>query len=130
MTEDFQASGISLVAISNEDRPALRKSLDGYEDGFPFPLLADAALEAFRGYGAFDELMGTALHGTFLIDAEGRIRWWDIGHEPFDDAAFLLTESQRLLALDPISSGFEFRSRPAAPTRRVAEAPATEAGRR
>jgi hypothetical protein len=40
-----------------------------------------------------------ALHGTYLIDGEGRIRWHDISYEPFMDTAFLLEEARRLLGL-------------------------------
>lgn len=32
-----------------------------------------------------------------LIDGEGRVRWGDIGHEPFMDVDFLLKECRRLL---------------------------------
>jgi hypothetical protein len=39
------------------------------------------------------------LHGTFLIDADGKVRWQDIGHEPFNEVDFLLEESSRLLSL-------------------------------
>jgi hypothetical protein len=38
------------------------------------------------------------LHGTFLIDGKGRVRWQEISYEPFMDAKFLLEESKRLLA--------------------------------
>jgi hypothetical protein len=39
-----------------------------------------------------------ALHGTFLIDEEGLVRWQDISYEPFMDTKFLLEEAKRLLA--------------------------------
>ena len=45
-----------------------------------------------------------ALHGTYLIDGAGRIRWQDVSYEPFMDTAFLLEESKRLLGL-PVDSG-------------------------
>ena len=38
------------------------------------------------------------LHGAFLIDGNGLVRWQDIRFEPFMDAPFLLAESKRLLA--------------------------------
>jgi hypothetical protein len=41
----------------------------------------------------------TALHGTFLIDGEGLVRWQDISYEPFADTQFLLDEVRRLLSL-------------------------------
>ncbi len=39
------------------------------------------------------------MHGTYLIDSQRRIRWQDIGSEPFTDAGFLLQEAKRLLSL-------------------------------
>ena len=42
-----------------------------------------------------------ALHGTFLVDAKGRIRWQDISFEPFMNTQFLVRESKRLLSFEP-----------------------------
>ncbi|HUG89212.1 MAG TPA: redoxin domain-containing protein, partial [Planctomycetaceae bacterium] len=99
-TDAFAAAGISLLAISTDDRPSLKKSLDDYgSEGFPFPLVSDAALEVFKTYRAFDDFENQPLHGTFLIDAEGLVRWQDISYEPFDKVDFLLAEARRLLAL-------------------------------
>ena len=39
------------------------------------------------------------LHGTFLIDTDGLVRWQDISYQPFTQAKWLLAESKRLLAL-------------------------------
>jgi hypothetical protein len=39
------------------------------------------------------------LHGTFVIDAHGRVVWQDISHEPFMDVDFLLKEAVRQLKL-------------------------------
>jgi hypothetical protein len=39
------------------------------------------------------------LHGTFLIDGRGLLRWHDVGPEPFNDVDFVLREAKRLLAL-------------------------------
>ncbi|MDB5302233.1 MAG: bcp 5, partial [Phycisphaerales bacterium] len=38
------------------------------------------------------------LHATFLIDAQGLVRWQDISAEPYTDTKFLLGEAKRLLA--------------------------------
>ena len=46
-----------------------------------------------------------ALHGTFLIDEQGLVRWQDISYEPFMDHEFVLTEAQRLLALPAPTAG-------------------------
>jgi len=50
-------------------------------------------------YRAFDDFEHIPLHGTFLIDGAGRVRLQNISYEPFRDASWLLTESQRLLAM-------------------------------
>lgn len=100
LTQEFADAGILLVAISTDDRAGLQKSLDNYKaGGFPFPLLTDADLNVFRQYRAYDEFEKQPLHATFLVDGQGRVRWQDIGHEPFQDAKFVLNESKRLLAL-------------------------------
>ena len=69
------------------------------EGTFPITLLTDETKVAFKNYRCHDDFENRAMHGTFLIDAKGRIRWQDIGAEPFTDAKFLLKESQRLLGL-------------------------------
>jgi alkyl hydroperoxide reductase subunit AhpC len=58
-------------------------------------------MTVFRQYRCYDDFEKAALHGTFLIDAAGRIRWQDISHEPFMDMTFLLRESRRLLSFEP-----------------------------
>ena len=45
----------------------------------------------------FDDFEDQPLHGTFLIDAQGRMRWHDISYEPFMDPQFVLDEAKRLL---------------------------------
>ncbi len=96
---DFQQAGISIVAISSEDLPSLTTSLVTFskETPFPIPLAADPERSVFRAYRAFDDFEKSPLHGTFLIDAAGLIRWQDISFEPFQDVDFLLLESKRLL---------------------------------
>ena len=63
----------------------------------PIRLVANPDLDVFKRFRAFDEFENQPLHGTFLIDAAGWVRWQDISYEPFMDAEFLLKESQRLL---------------------------------
>ena len=65
----------------------------------PFPILADPRLEVFKAFRAYDDFERAPMHGTFLIDGSGRLRWQDIRFEPFRDPAFLLAEAQRLLAM-------------------------------
>jgi peroxiredoxin len=99
--EAFAAAGISLVAVSTDGISDLGKARPaGSKDGeFPFPLVSDAGLTAFKAYRAYDDFEGRPLHGTFLIDGAGRVRWQDVGHEPFRDDAFLLREARRLLQM-------------------------------
>jgi peroxiredoxin len=101
----FRAAGIELLAISTDPVPELKKSIDRYcnEPGlieprtFPFPLLADPEHATFKQYRAYDDFEKLPLHGTFLIDGQGYVRWQDVSYEPFMDVAFLLGEAQRLL---------------------------------
>lgn len=99
--KDFGSAGIDIVAISTEAVSDLKKTLDKSKEGgaFPFPIVSDASLETFKAYRAFDDFENTPLHGSFLIDARGLVRWQDISYEPFADVDFLLQESKRLLAL-------------------------------
>jgi hypothetical protein len=39
------------------------------------------------------------MHGTFLIDAQGRIRFRDISDEPFNNPTFLLKEGKQLVSV-------------------------------
>jgi peroxiredoxin len=97
-TEKFRKAGIAVVAISTDAVEGLRRTLQrGSQEVFPFPLLANPDLSAFKAWRAYDDFELTPLHGTFLVDAHGRVRWQDIGPEPFMDPDFLLTEAQRLL---------------------------------
>ena len=61
------------------------------------PLLCDPKMQTFSDWSAFDDFEGMPLHGTFLVDRDGMIRWQDISYEPFDEPKWLLTECQRLL---------------------------------
>jgi peroxiredoxin len=97
--EAFRAAGIDLVAIGTDTVEQLAESRRNAAEVYPFPILSDPQLETFRRYRCHDDFERMGLHGTFLIDGRGRIRWQDIGYEPFMDLDFLLTESQRLLAL-------------------------------
>ena len=102
-TEEFKQAGIDLIAISTDDVGGLRETVQQNKTGspFPFPLVSDASLNVFKQYRAYDDFEQQPLHGTFLIDRQGLVRWQDISYEPFTDVEFLLEESKRLLAQDP-----------------------------
>ena len=99
--EAFKKAGIALVAVSTDTVEGLKFTVEKakYNGGFPIPLLSDEKLKAFKAFRAHDDFEQQPLHGTFLIDGEGLIRWQDISFQPFMETKFLLTEAQRLLNL-------------------------------
>jgi alkyl hydroperoxide reductase subunit AhpC len=98
---DFRSAGIEILAVSTDSVEGLGKALQsaGPSGQFPFPLVADPDRSAFKAWHAHDDFEGTALHGLFLVDGDGLVRWQDIGYEPFTDFHFLLPESKRLLGI-------------------------------
>lgn len=103
-TEKYRAAGLDLIAISTDSQADLKQSVDNYEGGMPFPLVSNESLDIFKAWRVFDDFEQLPLHGTFLIDGNGLIRWQDISYEPFMDPDFLLKESKRLLAQDAAST--------------------------
>lgn len=101
LREQYKQAGLELVAISTDTPQELFDSLNsGIEGGPNFTFLsADAERNVFKAYRAFDDFENQPLHGTFLIDGDGLIRWHDAGYEPFMDGEFLLGEARRLLTL-------------------------------
>ena len=101
MTKEFADAGIELVAVSTEKPGDLIKSAEAYDKKtkkFPFRLVSDHKLDVFKQYRAYDDFENIPLHGTFLIDAKGYVRWQDVSYEPFMESKFLLAEAKRLLA--------------------------------
>jgi alkyl hydroperoxide reductase subunit AhpC len=87
------------VAISSDNHKGLLRSIENYEgEAFPFPLVADPEHKVFREYRCYDDFEDLPLHGAFLIDGEGQVRWRDVSYEPFMDAQFVIEEGKRLLA--------------------------------
>ncbi|MEW6302034.1 MAG: redoxin domain-containing protein [Verrucomicrobiota bacterium] len=101
MTKRFAEAGISIVAVSTDTAEGLKKTFakSESEGGFPFPLVSDEKLKVFKAYRAFDDFENVPLHGTFLVDGDGLVRWQDINYQPFTQMEFLFEESQRLLNL-------------------------------
>ncbi len=106
MADDYAAAGIDVVAIGTDPAGKAAESLAAMDEAerFPFPLLADPELAAFRAWRCHDDFESMPLHGTFLVDGAGLVRWQDISFEPFTELAWLLGESRRLLAL-PAAAG-------------------------
>lgn len=104
--KDFAEAGIEVLAVSTDSPEGLRLTYwlnsddEQSPNPFPFPLLSDEKLDAFHAYHAYDDFEKMPLHGTFLIDEVGRIRWQNISHEPFMKPEFVLEESKRLLSYE------------------------------
>jgi peroxiredoxin len=103
-TEKFRQAGIDVIAVSTDKQELLDRAYKDLENGFPFPLVSDAELNVFKRYRCYDDFEKQPLHGTFLIDGAGRIRWQDISYEPFMDPDFVLKEAKRLLGQDAAGS--------------------------
>lgn len=99
MIDQYKEAGIDVVGISTETVEQLQFGIKNFEEKIRIPLLANEDQHVFKTFRCWDDFEDQPLHGTFLIDARGRVRWQDIGHEPFLDAEFLLEESKRLLTL-------------------------------
>ncbi len=97
--EEFEKAGIQLLAISTEDLTQLQEGIRNYEKPISIPLLADPQQQVFKAYRCQDDFEKQPLHGTFIIDPAGRVRWQDISFEPFDDVSFVLKETERLLKI-------------------------------
>jgi peroxiredoxin len=71
----LQNDDVQVFAISCDPVPSLRQFAD--EQGFDYPLLSDfwphGAVS--RSYGVFNEDLGIAERGTFVIDRRGVVRW-------------------------------------------------------
>lgn len=95
----FAAAGLPIHAVSLDTVDGLNATLAKDGGRFPFPLFSDASMETFRAFRAYDDFEDQPLHGVFVIDGRGRVRWQHISFDPFMKAEFLLEEARRLLAL-------------------------------
>jgi FtsP/CotA-like multicopper oxidase with cupredoxin domain/peroxiredoxin len=89
----FREAGLAVLAVSPDPPAELRKAAAA--PGLP-PVLSDAYLGAFRHYGCLED--GVPLHGTFVIDGRGLVRWQHVGDEPFADVGRLLGDVRALVA--------------------------------
>ena len=69
----YESAGVQVLAISCDTAPAQKKWAE--EQGYQFPVLADfwphGAVS--QAYGVFNDKLGCAMRGTFLIDKNGVI---------------------------------------------------------
>ncbi|GAB3912434.1 peroxiredoxin [Microlunatus endophyticus] len=72
---DFTAAGARVLAVSTDTMYALRVFAD--QLGLGFDLLSDfwPHGEIARAYDVFDDELGCAVRGSFVLDAEGRLTW-------------------------------------------------------
>jgi len=71
----FQDAGVHLLVVSCDPMFSLRAWAEA--EGYAFDLLSDfwPHGEVARAFGVFDEERGRADRGSFLIDADGVVRW-------------------------------------------------------
>ena len=92
--EETQTDIVAIGTDSLEDARALKANADGIK--FPMPFLPDPSLEVFKKYQAFDDFENQPLHGVFLVDKQGNVRFQRISADPFLDVEFLKGEAARL----------------------------------
>ena len=95
--EALKALNTEVVAVSTDDFDAtveLKNNPDNVK--FSMPMLADAKLEVFKAYRTFDDFEDQPLHGTFLIDAKGMVRFQRISADPFLEVEFIKAETARV----------------------------------
>ncbi|SKA92320.1 Peroxiredoxin [Prosthecobacter debontii] len=98
----YRKAGIELAAITLEPMSLAGRITEQMPDKKlpPFSLFCDPGLTMFKSFKAYDDFEQEPLHAAVLVDAHGKVRWWDVSWEPFTDAGFLLREAKRLLQWD------------------------------
>ncbi|AGA29652.1 peroxiredoxin family protein [Singulisphaera acidiphila] len=93
----LKALNTEVVAVSTDDLESTRELKNNPDKiKFSMPMLSDAKMEIFKAYHAFDDFEDQPLHGTFLIDAKGMVRFQRISADPFLDTDFIKTETARV----------------------------------
>lgn len=97
----YARAGIEILAVSTDSPDGLKSTFEQAAAGgaFPFKIVSDEGQQSFRAFHAFDDFESIPLHGAFLIDGDGFVRWQNISFEPFEDPKWLLEEATRLLTL-------------------------------
>jgi peroxiredoxin len=75
--ETFRNDAVETIAISVDSPPTHARW--AHEQGFDFPMLSDfwPHGEVASTYGVFDETLGLAVRGTFIIDRDGKVVYTD-----------------------------------------------------
>ncbi|MCA9048657.1 MAG: redoxin domain-containing protein [Planctomycetaceae bacterium] len=91
--ELFHELGAEVVAISSDSPEFTRKQYAEYGE-FTFLVLSDPDLAVAETWGVYvrptDDQQEDMLHGTFVIDRDGRVVFVNRGYEPFVDNRSLL----------------------------------------
>jgi peroxiredoxin len=79
----YSDAGVKVFAISTDPVFSLKAFRE--KEGFDFPLLSDFWPHGAtaQSYGVFNEKAGTALRGTFLVNAEGVVTFAEV-NQPGD----------------------------------------------
>ena len=98
---DWDKLGVSILAVTTDGSAVVRNFLakPGAAQKLSFPIFSDPKARQFQSWGCYDDFEKMPLHGLYLVDGDGKIRWQDISFQAFGDVDFLLAESKRLLAL-------------------------------
>jgi peroxiredoxin len=100
MRDDFPEASrddVELLTVSVDSTYALRTWSD--RDGFEFGMLSDfwPHGSVAKLYGVFDENLGVAVRGTFVIDKSGVVRWKVV--HPIPEARDIADYQKALAAL-------------------------------
>jgi peroxiredoxin len=104
MTARFTKAGARIVAISADAPDGVAQTFASLESEpvrrpFAFSVLADPDRRAFAPWGVMDEFSESAIHGVFILDGSGSLRWRHLGVEPFMMVADVLAAVEELGAL-------------------------------
>jgi peroxiredoxin Q/BCP len=109
----FSELDADIVAISSDSPEHTAERYKEYGE-FHFPVLADVDYAVSRKWGVYqpetDEKSEFMYHGTFIVDAHGKVIWGAQGKEPFLDNKTLLhvlAKSQGLLPAQSIARSEE-----------------------
>jgi peroxiredoxin len=98
----FKELGAQVVALSPDAAEVTRERYKQYGP-FKFPVLADRGSKIAEAYGVFTPAKGgkteDLLHGTFVIDQQGIVRWAAFGETPFGHNPTLLYELAKIKGL-------------------------------
>ena len=97
-TAALQNETTQVLAVSCDTVASLRVFAD--QEGFDYPLLSDfwPHGEVAKAYGVFNDVLGAADRGTFVIDRAGVVRWTVRNEIP--DARSLVDYEKALADLD------------------------------